>query len=96
MKFNLKIGNNSSSETPSSSSSSSSVVESGAREEMSNADGKSYGWVPGAKMSDMIREKERWIKEVITDPICSRSNIDPKLCDHSQTWQLGRPAARGR
>ena len=59
VKFNLKIGNNSSSETPSSSSSSSSVVESGAREEMSNADGKSYGWVPGAKMSDMIREKER-------------------------------------
>ena len=58
MKFNLKIGKNSSSETPSSSSSSS-VVESGAREEMSNADGKSYGWVPGAKMSDMIREKER-------------------------------------
>ena len=57
MKFNLKIGNNSSSETPSSSSSS--VVESGAREEMSNADGKSYGWVPGAKMSDMIRERER-------------------------------------
>ena len=54
MKFNLKIG------TPSSSSSdgpSSSIVESGAREEMSNADGKSYGWVPGAKMSDMIRER---------------------------------------
>ena len=45
-------------------------MESGAREEMSNADGKSYGWVPGAKMSDMIREREREreMEEVITDP----------------------------
>ena len=35
-----------------------------AREEMSNADGKSYGWMPGAKMSDMIREGE--MKEIET------------------------------
>jgi hypothetical protein len=60
VKFNLRIGSSgggSGGDADASYDGSerrSSVVESGLRDESSNSDGKSYGWVPGAKMSDVI------------------------------------------
>ena len=57
VRFNLKVGSDGGSTSDpdgATNAESSSILESGVRDEMSDSDGRSYGWLPRAKMSDFV------------------------------------------
>ena len=106
VKFNLRVGSDGprnvnsggTTEGPNAAPAAAGMLESGVRDEMSDSDGKSYGWLPRAKMADLVSKGSLKLvadmisvntASVIELAVCPPNPIGTPLYDKDRlAWEL--------